>query len=226
VLLLDEATSALDAGGVDTALGLMRSAAERGCAILFVTHRLSEVFRVADRITVLRDGQWRGTQESSAVDQDGLVEQMAGRSVTVEFPDRAAPEQIGDGILHAGGLSGQGYGPIDLALRRGEIVGIAGADGNGQLALLAGSRRSTSPRACSRSTAPGSAPSARRSARASPTSPATAATSRCSRPWRSVKISSSASSANSPGRGDSPPPRRRRGSDGDRALRHPPRLAR
>ena len=136
VLLLDEATSALDAAGVDVALELMRKAAAGGCAVLFVTHRLSEVFRVADRISVLRDGQYRGTHESSAIDQAGLVELMAGRSVNVEFPDVA--EQIGDVILDARGLNGEGYGPLDLQLRRGEILGIAGADGNGQLALLGG----------------------------------------------------------------------------------------
>jgi ribose transport system ATP-binding protein len=136
VLLLDEATSALDSAGVDVALELMRKAAAGGCAVLFVTHRLSEVFRVADRISVLRDGQYRGTHEPNAIDQAGLVEQMAGRSVNVEFPEGA--EQIGDVILDARGLSGEGYGPLDLQLRRGEILGIAGADGNGQLQLLGG----------------------------------------------------------------------------------------
>jgi ribose transport system ATP-binding protein len=134
VLLLDEATSALDAAGVDVALELMRKAAADGCAVLFVTHRLSEVFRVADRISVLRDGQYRGTHDPGAIDQAGLVELMAGRSVTVEFPEGA--EGVGDVILDARGLQGEGYGPIDLQLRRGEILGLAGADGNGQLQLL------------------------------------------------------------------------------------------
>jgi ribose transport system ATP-binding protein len=134
VLLLDEATSALDAAGVDVALGLMRKAAAAGSAVLFVTHRLSEVFRVADRISVLRDGQYRGTHDPASIDQDGLVELMAGRSVKVEFPPVAA--QIGEAILEAKGLEGEGYGPLDLRLRRGEILGIAGADGNGQLQLL------------------------------------------------------------------------------------------
>ena len=204
VLLLDEATSALDASGVDVALDLMRRAAADGCAVLFVTHRLSEVFRVADRITVLRDGQWRGTQAASAVDQDGLVEQMAGRSVNVEFPDRADPSRSATPILAAGGLTGSGYGPIDLEVGRGEIVGIAGADGNGQLALLGGLAAIGDPGAGSRSTAPGSGPSARPSTPASPTSPATAAASRSSRPSRSGKTSSSACSASSPRSASSP----------------------
>jgi len=134
VLLLDEATSALDAAGVDVALGLLRKASADGSAVLFVTHRLSEVFRVADRISVLRDGQYRGTHDPGSIDQDRLVELMAGRSVNVEFPPIAA--RVGEPILEAKGLTGEGYGPLDLRLRRGEILGIAGADGNGQLQLL------------------------------------------------------------------------------------------
>jgi ribose transport system ATP-binding protein len=144
VLLLDEATSALDAAGVDVALDLMRKGAADGCAVLFVTHRLSEVFRVADRISVLRDGQYRGTHDPETIDQAGLVELMAGRSVTVEFPERT--EQIGEVILDAKGLAGDGYGPIDLELHRGEILGIAGADGNGQLPLLGGLAAIADPR--------------------------------------------------------------------------------
>lgn len=136
VLLFDEATSALDAAGVEVALGLMRRAAAEGSAVLFVTHRLSEVLAVADRISVLRDGRHQGVHHPGAIDQTGLVELMAGRSVEVEFPQKLG--QAGDVVLDARALSGRGYGPIDLQLRRGEIVGIAGADGNGQLPLLGG----------------------------------------------------------------------------------------
>jgi ribose transport system ATP-binding protein len=138
VLLLDEATSALDAAGVDVALDLMRRAAEEGTAVMFVTHRLSEVFRVADRISVLRDGVWQGTHDPASIDTHGLVELMAGTSVNVEFPTRAAVDEIGEPMLAAHQLTGPGFGPVDIEVRRGEILGIAGADGNGQLPLLRG----------------------------------------------------------------------------------------
>ena len=144
VLLLDEATSALDAAGVDVALGLMRDAAADGCAVLLVTHRLSEVFRVADRISVLRDGQYRGTHDPAAIDQAGLVELMAGRSIEIEFPEPAGT--VGDVVLDARALAGPGFGPVDVQLRRGEILGIAGADGNGQLPLLEGLAAIDDPR--------------------------------------------------------------------------------
>ena len=136
VLMLDEATSALDATGVDHALRLVRDAAAAGAAVLFVTHRLSEVFRVAHRITVLRDGVWQGTFQATEIDQHGLVERMAGASVDVEFPTRTTVFDPSAVAITATDLSGPGIGPLSLTVRRGEIVGVAGADGNGQLELL------------------------------------------------------------------------------------------
>jgi ABC-type sugar transport system ATPase subunit len=145
VLLLDEATSALDAQGVDDALGLMRQAADDGCAVLFVTHRLSEVFRIADRISVLRDGVWQGTYDRADVTPDRLVELMAGTKVSTEFPPRARPDELGEVVLAAKELAGPGFGPADLAVRSGEIVGLAGADDNGQLEMLRGLGRVGAP---------------------------------------------------------------------------------
>lgn len=136
VVMLDEATSALDSAGVDHALRLVEAAAAAGSAVLFVTHRLSEVFRVADNITVLRDGMWQGTFPASEVDQHRLVELMAGTTVDVEFPDRHPIDPQTPLAIRARGLMGDRLGPIDLDVRKGEIVGIAGADGNGQIELL------------------------------------------------------------------------------------------
>src|SRR6201999_4001843 len=82
------------------------------------------------------DGRSRATHAPATINQAGVVEQMAGRSVNVEFPEGA--EQVGDPILAAPGLAGEDYGALDLELQRGEILGIAGADGNGQLQLLGG----------------------------------------------------------------------------------------
>ena len=140
VLILDEATSALDPTGVDVVLGLLRQAAAAGVAVLFVTHRLSEVMRVADAVTVLRDGRYQGVYAIGEVTPRRLVELMAGTRVDLEFPDRpaavAAPV-----VLSARGLGGARFGPADLDLRGGEIVGIAGAAGNGQVPLLRGLAR-------------------------------------------------------------------------------------
>jgi ribose transport system ATP-binding protein len=137
VLILDEATSALDSNGVDIVLDLMRRVAASGSAVLFVTHRLSEVMRVADTVTVLRDGKYQGTHEGSMVTPQKLVELMAGTRVDLEFPDRH-PDTAGEILLRATGLTGPGFGPVDVELRAGQIIGVAGADGNGQLPLLKG----------------------------------------------------------------------------------------
>jgi ribose transport system ATP-binding protein len=143
VLILDEATSALDPTGVDVVLGLLRTAAANGVAVLFVTHRLSEVMRVADAVTVLRDGRFQGTYAIGDVTPQRLVESMAGTRVDLEFPDRPGLDgDTGDGaVLAARGLRGPAFGPADVELRGGEIVGIAGADGNGQVPLLRGLAR-------------------------------------------------------------------------------------
>ena len=136
VLMLDEATSALDANGVDHALRLVRDAADGGAAVLFVTHRLSEVFRVAHRITVLRDGVCQGTFKTADIDQQGLVELMAGTSVDVEFPQRHPIASDVAIAVAASDLAGPRLGPLSLSVKRGEILGVAGADGNGQVDLL------------------------------------------------------------------------------------------
>jgi len=138
LLILDEATSALDAAGVDRVLDLVTQVGKSGVAVLFVTHRLSEVFRVAHRISVLRDGVMRGTMLASETDYVGLVEIMAGAAVDVEYPERTAVNMDAEPLLVAQELQGAGFGPVSLTVRSGEIVGIAGADGNGQRQLLRG----------------------------------------------------------------------------------------
>jgi ribose transport system ATP-binding protein len=136
LLMLDEATSALDTAGVARVLELVRKVADAGTAVLFVTHRLSEVFRVAHRVSVLRDGVLRATVSAQDVDATALVEMMAGARVDMEFPERRPLRPDAEVLLETNQLTGPGVGPVDLKLRAGEIVGIAGAGGNGQPALL------------------------------------------------------------------------------------------
>jgi len=138
VLLLDESTSALDVAGVDRVLELMRRAAGQGSAVIFVTHRLSEVFKVADTISVLRDGHYIGTHDAAELEPANIVELMAGTKIDLEFPQRQALPDDRPIVLAAEHIAGNGFGPVDLTLRAGEIIGIAGADGNGQPGLLRG----------------------------------------------------------------------------------------
>jgi ribose transport system ATP-binding protein len=137
VLLLDEPTAALDMRLASYLEKLVREARDAGTAIVYVSHRLAEVRRLADRVTVLRDGVVQGTHASNTWDVDEIVELMVGAPTDLEFPKRT-PDPHQAVRLEARDLSGPGYGPVSLSVRAGEIVGIAGAEGNGQRALLRG----------------------------------------------------------------------------------------
>jgi ribose transport system ATP-binding protein len=135
VLLLDEPTTALGHADVQRLHALIRSLATRGMAIVYVSHRLPEVLDVADRVTVLRDGVNQGTYDASEVTEPEVVAMMIGRPLEMAFPD-VTPYASDDVALAVTKLLGRRFGPIDLTLGRGEIVGIAGAEGNGQVEFL------------------------------------------------------------------------------------------
>ena len=136
VLLLDEPTTALGPEAVQKLHNLVLEQARAGVAIVYVSHRLPEVLAVADRVTVLRDGVGQGTFDAASVSEDGIVALMIGRPLDVAFPERRRQGVQAEVLLSVAGLRGDRFGPIDLAVRRGEILGIAGAEGNGQVQLL------------------------------------------------------------------------------------------
>jgi ribose transport system ATP-binding protein len=135
VLLFDESTSVLDERGVAQVLASMREAAAQGACVIFVTHRLHEVLAVADDITVLRDGAVVAELPTADASTDELVRHMAGREVAA-FHRREVSHAGAETVLRARGLRAPRCGPVDLDGRRGEIVGIAGAAGNGQAELI------------------------------------------------------------------------------------------
>jgi len=136
VLLLDEPTTALGPADVERLHQLVFEQSRTGVGIAYVSHRLPEVLDIADRITVLRDGVGQGTFEASAMSEDSLVTLMIGRPLQLAFPERPGAPSPSDVVLATEGLHGDRFGPIDLSVAAGEIVGIAGAEGNGQLQFL------------------------------------------------------------------------------------------
>ena len=136
VLLLDEPTTALGPADVERLHQLVFEQSRTGVGIAYVSHRLPEVLDIADRITVLRDGVSQGTFEASAMSEDSLVTLMIGRPLQLAFPERPGAPSPSDVVLATEGLHGDRFGPIDLSVAAGEIVGIAGAEGNGQLQFL------------------------------------------------------------------------------------------
>ncbi|MXV05627.1 MULTISPECIES: sugar ABC transporter ATP-binding protein [unclassified Xanthomonas] len=140
VLILDEPTSSLDEGEVAELFRVMRALREAGMAILFVTHFLDQVYAVADRISVLRNGRLVGEDTPDALPAPQLVAAMVGRaldpaSAAAAAVRAAAPEDAAP-LLQAQGLGRRGQlHPTDLQLRRGEVLGLAGLLGAGRTEL-------------------------------------------------------------------------------------------
>lgn len=146
VLLLDEPTTALGPEEVAQLHALVLERSRAGVGIVYVSHRLPEVLGIADRISVLRDGVGQGTFDAAGMSEEALVALMIGRPLQLAFPDRADGGRASEIVLDVSGLRGDRFGPIDLQVRKGEVVGIAGAEGNGQvqfLRALAGVERPT-----------------------------------------------------------------------------------
>ncbi len=153
VLVLDEPTSSLDIHETDQLFSVMRKLRDEGVAIIFITHFLDQVYEVADRITVLRNGKLVGTYTTASLSRLELIKKMIGRTLT-EFDDMSkmkfeSEQHINrETLLAANGLGRAGsIEPFDLELHAGEVVGLAGLLGSGRTEmaqLLFGIDRPTS----------------------------------------------------------------------------------
>jgi ABC-type sugar transport system ATPase subunit len=131
IIVMDEPTSALGEDEVETLFGIVQALKEQGIAVVFITHRLEEVFRVADRVVVLRDGRRVGAMPIGEATTDTLIQQMVGRELTNLFPKEAA--EIGEPLLEVRGLTRRGVvHDVSFTLHRGEILGLAGLVGAGR----------------------------------------------------------------------------------------------
>jgi ribose transport system ATP-binding protein len=147
VLLLDEPTTALGPDEVEALHRTVIACKRRGMGVVYVSHRLPEVLEVADRVTVLRDGTYQGTFDARSTSESELVERIVGRPFEAAFPPAAAERGETRDVLIVDGLQGQSFGPVSFTLESGEIVGIAGAEGNGQPQLFDTLAGRTPPRA-------------------------------------------------------------------------------
>ena len=136
VLLLDEPTTALGPDEVEALHRTVAACRVRGVGVVYVSHRLPEVIEIADRITVLRDGRSQGTFDAKATTEAQLVELIVGRPFDAAFPPPVPEADERAEVLVVDGLQGQSFGPVSFTLELGEIVGIAGAEGNGQPQLF------------------------------------------------------------------------------------------
>jgi len=130
LLVLDEVSATLAHDEMAIVLDLVRRIRERGGTVLFVTHRLEEVFALADRVTVLRDGRNVATVPVDGLTPDDLVELIVGRRLGELYPPPPTPRS--ERVLAARGLSGKVVRDVDLDVHSGEIVGVAGLTGSGR----------------------------------------------------------------------------------------------
>jgi ribose transport system ATP-binding protein len=135
LLVLDEPTAALAEHEVEVLFTLLRRLRERGLGMLYISHRLREIFAICDRITVLKDGEHVATLPVGEVDTSKLISLMVGRELDGYFPPRGTPEELGDVRLKATGVVTPLLKEISIEVRAGEIVGLAGLQGSGRTEL-------------------------------------------------------------------------------------------
>jgi rhamnose transport system ATP-binding protein len=135
IVAFDETTASLTEDHVERLFTVVRRMRERGAAVLFVTHRLVEVFQVCDSVTVLRDGEHIETAPIDEVDTDRIVRAMVGRSIRDQF-FRPPADQGAVVLTAAGVVSTKDDRPFDLSVHAGEVVGLAGLVGSGRSKML------------------------------------------------------------------------------------------
>ena len=131
IIVMDEPSAALTNQEVEKLFEIVRDLKARGIGIIYISHRLEEIFHIADRVMVLRDGQHVATRPVSEIDHDGLVEMMVGRKLENEFPARKP--DLGDVRLEVSGLNrGKAVKDVSFSVRAGEILAFTGLVGAGR----------------------------------------------------------------------------------------------
>ncbi|MBL1069180.1 sugar ABC transporter ATP-binding protein [Streptomyces sp. 7-21] len=135
VLIMDEPTAALAEHEVAVLSRLVRRLAARGLGILYVSHRLREVFALSQRVSVLKDGRLVRTAATADTTVDEVVRAMVGRDLDSYYPPRAAPGETGETVLTVAGAGNDRLTDVSFTLRAGEVTGVGGLQGSGRSAL-------------------------------------------------------------------------------------------
>ena len=137
ILVLDEPTSSLTSEEVEHLFRIMRRLCEQGVGIIYISHKMDEIKRISDEVTIMRDGQWISTDKTENLSTDDIIKRMVNREMTTRFP--AKDNVPGDVLMEVSHLTGK-YMPtcqdVSFELRAGEVLGVAGLVGSRRTELL------------------------------------------------------------------------------------------
>ena len=136
IIVFDEPTSSLTEAEVEHLFRIINMLRQRGCGIIYISHKMDEILRISDDVTIMRDGKWVATRQAATLTMDEIIKLMVGRELTNRFPPK--DNVPGDVILEVEHLAGKYTRLKDASfqLRKGEVLGIAGLDGSGRTEVL------------------------------------------------------------------------------------------
>ena len=136
IIVFDEPTSSLTEEEAEHLFRIIRMLRDRGCGIIYISHKMAEILRISDQVTIMRDGKWIATRDAADLTTDEIIRLMVGRELTNRYPPKNTV--IGGELLRVEHLTGEYVKLKDVSFtaRKGEIVGIAGLDGAGRTSLL------------------------------------------------------------------------------------------
>ena len=136
VIVFDEPTSSLTEEEVEHLFKIINMLRDQGCGIIYISHKMAEILRISDEVTIMRDGKWIATKEAKGLTTDEIIKLMVGRELTNLYPPKT--NEIGDVLLDVKDLSAMysKLSDVSFSARKGEILGVAGLDGSGRTELL------------------------------------------------------------------------------------------
>lgn len=134
VIILDEPTASFTASEIKNLLEIVKTIKEHGIGIIYISHHLDEVFKIADRVTVIRDGEKISSYDCKDITEEILIKDMVGRDASTFYKREIVP--IGDVIYEARNITGNGAKNVSFKLHKGEILGVAGMVGSGRSELM------------------------------------------------------------------------------------------
>jgi ABC-type sugar transport system ATPase subunit len=133
IIVMDEPTSALNENELNILFSILKQLKQRDVSIIYISHRIDEIFKLGDRVTVLKDGKVVDTKEVKNIDRNGLIKLMTGKQFEEMFPEKN--RNLGPVVLELKNIENDILKDINLTLRKGEVLGIAGLQGSGRTEL-------------------------------------------------------------------------------------------